>query len=316
MARESIEFLKLLWIIVCNLAVLAWITVPAFLKFVWPRWRMRRSGRFAPKWSGTKIRRFGWLLGKVQDDLGSARDAMATKIRRELTKVEWGIWTEALPYAEIYSNKDDERCLAIRNLSQVESIESIEHAKRIIQGIVTNPSTSNNVRRVAKAALEELKNRQVKSIDDIEKSLESTINVFENYGDLDGLSSAWHNLAWTMVRSGKLAEAENCILRSIEVRGQAGPTTELADSLIKLAEIRWSQGEYIRAMELLEQAVAFLKKVGDSLNLVNIFVRIGSWLGSVKETDEAKKFFQRALRIAREAESYQEAEIRKRMNTL
>lgn len=105
------------------------------------------------------------FLGHAQERLSAIDRDLVRRIQYDLGRVEWHVWTDALPYVAIYSYKEDKQCLALRNLSQVENDSSVcdgptERAKAVIKGVHDNPFTSDHVRRVAKAALEELDTRQ------------------------------------------------------------------------------------------------------------------------------------------------------------
>ena len=100
------------------------------------------------------------FLGKAQERLSPPQSDLARKIQHELGRVGWNVWTEALSYVALYSNKVEQQCLALRNLSQIEDEESIEHVENVIKGVLENPFTSDRVKRVAEAVLEELKSRR------------------------------------------------------------------------------------------------------------------------------------------------------------
>jgi len=159
--ETSIRLLELAWKVIAGACAAAWIIVPVFFKWVKPHWEEWRYRKLVPSQRGASgLVRLIKLLGKIQDQLSYTQNEIVAKIRHDLGQVEWNVWTEALPYAAIYSSKEKERCSALRNLSQVSGLESIKRASTIIKGIVVNPGTSKNVRRVAEAALKELEERQ------------------------------------------------------------------------------------------------------------------------------------------------------------
>ena len=105
------------------------------------------------------------LLGQAQEGLNLVDRELVREIQYDLGRVAWHVYTDAWPYVAVYSYSDERQCLAIRNLSQVEDDGSrtdgrIERARTVIKGVEKNPFTSDQVKKVARAALEELERRQ------------------------------------------------------------------------------------------------------------------------------------------------------------
>ena len=161
MSQESIALLSLIWTVISSICAAAWVVVPTFIRFVVPRWQEWRYTKLVPSQPGAShLVRLVKLLGKVQGQLSCAQNEIVNKIQRDLGQVEWNVWTEVLPYVDVYSRNEKKRCSALRNLSQAAGRESMTRASEIIRGIATNPWTSGNVKRVADAALEELRERE------------------------------------------------------------------------------------------------------------------------------------------------------------
>ena len=148
--KGKIELLKLIWEVAK--------TVGPKMQRYFSQW-FRRKIR-AEREEFKNLERLVKTLGKVQLWLGYSQSEMIEKIQNHLNKIQWSIWTEALPYIAIYSKNEKDRCLALRNLSQVEGKGSIECAIDTINGIARNKNTTKRVKRVAKVALKELKKRQ------------------------------------------------------------------------------------------------------------------------------------------------------------
>jgi hypothetical protein len=101
------------------------------------------------------------VLGKAEEGLTCVKnEALVKDIRYGLNKVFWAVWVEEMSYIALHSDKDKERCLALRNLSQVEDGESLEHIICVVSGVLHDLLASPRVTKVAKAVLSELQERQ------------------------------------------------------------------------------------------------------------------------------------------------------------
>lgn len=125
MASESLGLLNFIWTVISGLAVAGWIAVPIIWKKLRPFWigrpRLKSSRRGAKD-----LKELVKFLGQVQEWLSSMQTELVTRIRHDLCKIEWNIWLEALSYIALHSNVDNQRCLALRNLSQVDDTKSMD----------------------------------------------------------------------------------------------------------------------------------------------------------------------------------------------
>ncbi len=102
--QETIALLGLIWTIISSIAAAAWVVVPVFLKWVKPRWEEWRCRRLVPSQRGaTDLVNLIKLFGKIQGRLSSPQNEIVAKIQRDLGQFEWRVWTEALPYATVYT---------------------------------------------------------------------------------------------------------------------------------------------------------------------------------------------------------------------
>jgi hypothetical protein len=115
---------KTLLSFVCNLigsiAVAAWVAVPVFFKYLKPRWQEWRHTTWVSSQYGVRdLERLVKLLSQVQEYLNSRESNIVRgSIQRELGRVQWNVWTEALPYVALHSKDNSQQRLALRNLSQ------------------------------------------------------------------------------------------------------------------------------------------------------------------------------------------------------
>lgn len=74
-------------------------------------------------------------------------------------KQEWCTWVEALSYIALYSKKDKERCLALRNLSKVGDERSFARVKQVVDHVLCDDVSSYKVKEVAQLTLGQLQKR-------------------------------------------------------------------------------------------------------------------------------------------------------------
>lgn len=123
------------------------------LRRQWP-WIIRR-----PRWART-LARLMRVLASVDSKLTRAQnDILLEEIRRDLNGVMWSIWVEVMSCVALRSTKESERCLALRNLSQVDDLKTMSHVMDVVKGVLSDLDATPHVRQVAKAALKELKKR-------------------------------------------------------------------------------------------------------------------------------------------------------------
>ncbi|MCK5601055.1 hypothetical protein KAR91_04245 [Candidatus Pacearchaeota archaeon] len=162
MTSADISFYNLVWKIIAGIFAAAWVSTPVLWSKVikpflekWRYFRLRASRDVAGE-----LNRLACNLGEFGNRLALIENELCQKTRRDLHKIELRIWYEALSYVAVYSNDDEERCSALRKLSQVETDGSILSAIDVVQGIASNDGTSQPVKDVALAALKELAGRQ------------------------------------------------------------------------------------------------------------------------------------------------------------
>lgn len=125
------------------------------------RWFRRREDLAVPTWKQARqLERLVTNLAKAQEWFGSVQCEMARKLARELARVEWKVWAEALSYVALFSPSEERQCLALRNLSQVDDEGGMDRVKGVIQGVIEYPFTPDRVKPVAEAALKELERRE------------------------------------------------------------------------------------------------------------------------------------------------------------
>jgi hypothetical protein len=155
-----------LWEIILGISVVAGafasiLIVCDHFRPIWlqPRWlitirQMVRRGRNVQR----DLESLVSFLGRVQGWLSSIDSELISDIRRDLCRVQWKVRIEALSHIALKSKDEEERALAIRNLSQVEDVKSIDHAVGVLRDVLDTqvPRASKQLRDLATAALNEI----------------------------------------------------------------------------------------------------------------------------------------------------------------
>jgi len=157
--NNNVELWGFVWDVISGLSVAAWVVVPVLLRYVKPHWDQRTYARLTPSRKGAKVlRRLAKTVGKMRFWLRHDNE-MIRSIRKKLFRLECEIMAEAFTYLAMHSDRDDERSSALRYLSQVEP-EKMTYAEQIIKAVIEDRIASDEVVRVAKAALGELQSRR------------------------------------------------------------------------------------------------------------------------------------------------------------
>jgi hypothetical protein len=158
---EIIKVLELVWLVISGIAAAAWAAMP----IIWP-WLKRKYLEWHPprlevSQRGAKdLKHVVRELLQIAEWLSSTQTELVTKVRRDLCRVAWSIYLEALSYIALRSLDVLERELALRNLSQVIDAASVSHIKHVVRGIIYDEGAPNSVRKVAEAVLKELEERE------------------------------------------------------------------------------------------------------------------------------------------------------------
>ena len=166
MLNLDIELLKLIWEIIRDIAAAGVVFIPVFIKYIKPWWQNRSYLSLTPSHQGAKqLRRLAKTLGQMRFWI-KPDSVMGRRIGQSLFQAENEILTESFSYLALHSEKDEERCSALMFLSQLGGKEKEEkeammnYAEDIIRAVLNDRSTSDAVKKVANAALEELKARR------------------------------------------------------------------------------------------------------------------------------------------------------------
>ena len=154
-----IEILTLGWEIIRDLAVVAWVVAPFIATWVLRvrnPWSRAAQRKLTPGLRGARdLQRLIRILGEAQLWLSVEESKLFRDVQRDLWTALMKLSKESLSYLAVNSADVEERCTAIRQLSQVAG----EGPRSMIEGIIHNPSTSDPVLGVAQAALIQMNQR-------------------------------------------------------------------------------------------------------------------------------------------------------------
>ena len=168
MDNESISMWELVWSLVTLIATIGGASGAIYciwkyvIKYSWQLrwWDKHQSQLMESIPHRTALRKMNKLvkhIGRIQIWTMKSNIDIDGEILCNLNKLMWYIRIELWPCAAIYSTSDDEKRLALRNLSQAENKDSIKRYIKLVDGVCENPYYSASVKEVAKAVLRELR---------------------------------------------------------------------------------------------------------------------------------------------------------------
>jgi tetratricopeptide (TPR) repeat protein len=126
------------------------------------------------------------------------------------------------------------------------------------------------------------------------KLYQQSVEIAEVLGDLQGKSTALHNVAQIYVAQGYYDEAMKLYQQSLEISEDMDYLHGKAATLFRIAEVRLKQGASDVALQLFQEVLEIQKKLG-ALDSERLTLR---WIAII----EAKKFnFDKALSFLKEA---------------
>lgn len=96
-----------------------------------------------------------------------------------------------------------------------------------------------------------------KNYDEALKYFDKAINIYSSNHDDFGLGRAFNNYGMCLVKIGRIQEAQDYLIRAIEYKRQADDSS-LVESYINVAEIYEKQGQWEKALEVIESAEEFV----------------------------------------------------------
>ena len=116
-------------------------------------------------------------------------------------------------------------------------------------------------------------------------------------GDKDGEASSYGNLGTLFHSLGQYDKAEECLEKALAIKIQIGDKKGEASSLGNLGSVFQSLGQYDKGKEYLEKALAIRIQIGDKEGEASSYLNLGTVVESLGQYDKAKEYFQKALVI-------------------
>jgi len=129
---------------------------------------------------------------------------------------------------------------------------------------------------------------------------QASLELWEELGDMYGMSMAHWNLGTVYMASGDLEAALHQNLLALDLRRQQGDTLLMARSHNNIGVIRYEQGDYQGAMKDHRMANALWVHLGDKVDLAGSENNIGALHIVMGDYPEAIRYFRRAYELALE----------------
>ena len=122
--------------------------------------------------------------------------------------------------------------------------------------------------------------------------------IFEEHGDLRGLTMAWRVLGGIYDDLGRLDDAAAALNHGLELAEKIGHVEELGGCLINLGMVKQRQGARDEAIECDRRAIALFERIGHP-GRANGYANLAEKLMDAGDYDEALRLCRDALQIAR-----------------
>lgn len=106
-----------------------------------------------------------------------------------------------------------------------------------------------------------------------------------------------HNLGTAHARNAEYSDAERYLRQALDKNLTDNSWAKTAGNYYMLSSIASRQGDFDRALQLMEQALAFDKRAENSIGIAADLVGVGRIYERKEQLDEAYPFYLRALRI-------------------
>jgi len=131
------------------------------------------------------------------------------------------------------------------------------------------------------------------------ESAERAIALYESAGDLRGAAHARATLAYSLLQTGRLDEADALITRALSEMREYKDKPGIAKCLRYRAAILGNQGARAEARDLYDKALAILREVGDEIGLGLVHANVGEYEFAAGHPREALKAATEGLSLRR-----------------
>jgi predicted ATPase len=125
------------------------------------------------------------------------------------------------------------------------------------------------------------------------------LEIFEPLGDERGMSLTYSRIAPPLIEvEGNLDEAEEILLKAIDMHRRLGQTGEVAIALSIVGSVNYDRGDLAGARAKFEESIALGREVGDLHMTARVHLMLGSLMIEQGEIESGVAEAQEALRIA------------------
>jgi tetratricopeptide (TPR) repeat protein len=137
--------------------------------------------------------------------------------------------------------------------------------------------------------------------------LEESIEIAEKLGDQLTVALSLSYLGWTFDFLGDYATAKTSLERSVAIARSLGEDGKYiaGQSLSFLGDIPYLQGDLLEARKLYEEAISYLRELGDTNRLTYPLRRLGYIMLYEKNYSEAAQLFRESLELNRQLDHLQ-----------
>jgi tetratricopeptide (TPR) repeat protein len=130
--------------------------------------------------------------------------------------------------------------------------------------------------------------------------MEESVAIFEGLGDERGVAIGRHRLAVSALADNDLARSRSLLEASLETcRRFPDPKLE-GDALLRLGGVERQEGNTERAVELYEQSIGLLERIGHTWVLADALQNSAELLQELGDTPSAEERARESLRLSRD----------------
>ena len=174
-----------------------------------------------------------------------------------------------------------------------DAYELQDHVLSLCQQI-SNPQTLAICHNALGTLFYELSNKNDEAIAPIQQARE----IFEQIGDLRGISVTTYNLSLLYDRQGEVQRAQQHCEQSLELKQQIGDRAGVARRLSVMASWNIQEEEFERALEQIAESRAICEEIGERPRLAYTLSREGLLRLIMTDFDEAQVVIENGLQVA------------------
>jgi tetratricopeptide (TPR) repeat protein/class 3 adenylate cyclase len=130
-----------------------------------------------------------------------------------------------------------------------------------------------------------------------QRIIDELISLLEPAGDRVNLAEVYLRQGDVFTLLSRFAEAEQALMRSLELRRELDDTIGERNTLRSLGLLRWHQGRHAEALEFVERSLAISRHYGDTVAIVEDVANLGPVLRALGSIERARDELEEALNL-------------------